>query len=176
VKLRNVISQGMVIDPSILLTPEQINTLSSEEITQLLKVEKYEPPLNIIQAGILTDLPHGFSKYDIEGCERYHKVVDSLRNQEVLVSEKMEGTNFSVCKDHDGKIHVNQRDNSIVELDGVENWFWTVAKHYDLINKVSQMPNGSGVYAELCGPKVQKNIYNLKQLTLFVFDIKKNGK
>ena len=34
------------------------------------------------------------------------------------------------------------------------------------------MPNGSGVYAEVCGPKVQKNIYNLKELTLFIFDIK----
>lgn len=67
-KLRGVISQGIVAEVSKFLTPEQMN-FSSEEITNLLGVTKYEPPVQISNTGVLMGLPDGYSTYDIEGAD-----------------------------------------------------------------------------------------------------------
>jgi RNA ligase (TIGR02306 family) len=172
-KLRGVPSQGIVAEVSKFLTPEQMN-LSSAEITALLGVTKYEPPVQISTSGILTGLPDGYSTYDIEGADRNQAVIDEMMNMDVVITEKMEGTNFSAGKNETG-VFVNQRNNSIVEKDDVANSYWEVARSSGLLDKIKQLDTANiGVYAEFCGPKIQDNIYGLKQHTLFVFDIKEN--
>lgn len=172
-KLRGVPSQGIVAEISKFLNPEQMN-LSSEEITALLGVTKYEPPVQISTSGILTGLPQGYSTYDIEGADRNQSVIDEMMEMEVVITEKMEGTNLSVGKNENG-LFVNQRNNSIVEKDDVANSYWEVARTSGLLDKVKDLPvSDIGVYAEFCGPKIQDNIYGLKNHTLFVFDIKEN--
>lgn len=172
-KLRSVPSQGIVAEVSKFLTPEQMN-LSSEEITALLGVTKYEPPVKISTSGILTGLPDGYSTYDIEGADRYQSVIDEMIDMEVVITEKMEGTNLSAGKNETG-LFVNQRNNSIVEKDDVANSYWEVARNSGLLEKVKGLNSSNiGVYAEFCGPKIQDNIYGLKQHTLYVFDIKEN--
>lgn len=174
-KLRGVPSQGIVAEVSKFLTPEQMN-LSSEEITALLGVTKYEPPVQISTSGILTGLPDGYSTYDIQGAERFQSVIDEMMDMEVVITEKVEGTNFSAGKNDSG-VFVNQRNNSIVETDEVANSYWEVARNSGLLEKVKELNTANiGVYAEFCGPKIQDNIYKLKQHTLFVFDIKENFK
>jgi RNA ligase (TIGR02306 family) len=174
-KLRNEISQGIVAEVSKFLTPEQMN-LSSEEITALLGVTKYEPPVQISTSGILMGLPDGYSTYDIEGADRYQSVIEEMMDMEVVITEKMEGTNLSAGKNPTG-IFVNQRNNTIMEKDDVVNSYWEVARSTGLLEKLPQLPVPDvAVYAEFCGPKIQDNIYGLKNHTLFVFDIKENFK
>jgi RNA ligase (TIGR02306 family) len=175
IKLRSEISQGLVTPVGKFLTPEQ-EKLSPEEITALLGVTKYEPPVQISQTGILMGLPDGYSTYDIEGADRYQEVVDLMMDMEIVVMEKMEGTNFSTVKAEE-QIFVNQRNNTIVEKDDVKNSFWDIARNSGLINWLKQKSElNLGVYAEFCGPKIQDNIYGLKNHSLFIFDIKKNFK
>lgn len=172
-KLRSVPSQGIVAEVSKFLTPEQMN-LSSEEITALLGVTKYEPPVQISTSGILTGLPDGYSTYDIEGADRFQSVIDEMMDMEVVITEKMEGTNLSAGKNETG-LFVNQRNNSIVEKEDVANSYWEVARNSGLLEKVKGLNSiNIGVYAEFCGPKIQDNIYGLKQHNLYVFDIKEN--
>lgn len=174
VKLRGELSQGLVF-PATLLTQEQ-SFLSSEEITSLLGVTKYEPPITMTPGGILMDLPSGFSKYDIEGAERYGHIVELLMEQDVVIMEKMEGTNFSTAKDRNHSIIVNQRANTIIEKEGVVNTYWKAARNSGLITVIETLNPLSAIYGELCGPGIQKNIYNLKDHEIFVFDIKDSGK
>ena len=172
-RLRGQISQGIVAEASRFLTEDQMK-LSSEEITSILGVTKYEAPVQISTSGILTGLPDGYSTYDIEGADRYQFIIDEMMDMDVVVTEKMEGTNLSAGKSDQG-LFVNQRNNSIVEKDDVVNSYWDVARKSGLLDKVQVMETSNiGVYAEFCGPKIQDNIYGLKQHTLFVFDIKEN--
>ena len=174
-KLRQEVSQGFVIEPHKILPEEMLNK-TSEEITAFLGVEKYEPPVTLSKDGFLVQLPEGCSKYDIEGADRFQHIIDLLMDQEVVISEKMEGTNHSVFKNEESKLFVNQRNFSIIEKEGSSHSYWEVARRSGLIAEVSKREVPTSVYSEYCGPGVQGNIYKLPDATLFIFDIKVNNK
>jgi RNA ligase (TIGR02306 family) len=174
IRLMLAVSQGFVIEPSKILPPEMFDK-SSEDITAFLGVTKYEPPVNVVNDGILMGLPTGLSAYDIEGADRFQDVVDILLDQEVVITEKMEGTNSSTCK-NSGELFVNQRNNTIVEKEGSENTHWKVARKNGLLDVVKNHSSPDlAIYNELCGPKIQDNIYKLKDHTCYIFDMKSNG-
>jgi RNA ligase (TIGR02306 family) len=178
IKLRGLISQGVIGDLDMLDTMEDEKT--TENITKHLGVEKWEPEPIMSSSGNLLPLPDGCSKYDIEGCERYGQVLAELMNEPVCITEKMEGTNFSVLIKEDGSIFVNQRGFTIERIEGKENTYWKAAEENGIIGFAQWMGSShSGtrvaVYGELCGPGIQNNIYKLKEHTVFVFDIKLNG-
>jgi RNA ligase (TIGR02306 family) len=174
-KLRNEISQGLVSTISQIIDFDY-KELLSEELTKKLGIEKYEPPVIFLSNGNLVKLPESVSVYDIEGADRYQHIIELLLDKEVVISEKMEGTNFSITKEGEN-LFVNQRNNSIQEIEGSEHSFWNVARKSGLVETIPNLEmKNITVYAELCGPSIQSNIYKLKQQSLFVFDIKENGK
>ena len=175
VKLRGEISQGVV--GSLSLLPESLHSGTPAEITAFFGVTKYDPPPIISTSGDLVSLPEGYSVYDIEGADRFGDMLGLLKAQECVVLEKLEGTNFSVAIDVAGQIHVNQRNHSIIEKDGPENLYWKAARESGLIDwlksQCSASPQNLCVYGELCGPKIQSNIYSLPSHTVYVFDVKR---
>ena len=119
VRLRGEISQGVVAPLTILKNPEETNT---ELITQELGVTKYDPPPVPCKAGKLVPLPFGMSAYDIEGAERNMDVLEQLMDVPVVITEKLEGQNFSISWDGTTQsIHVNQRNYSIQPLEDKEH-------------------------------------------------------
>jgi len=173
VKLRGTLSQGVVGPVSIITS---LTEQTPEAITEFLKVTKYEPPSILEKGANLKALPCGLSVYDIEGCERHKHIVDMLMSQTVHVSEKMEGSNFSVSFDGE-KVYVNQRRHTIELIEGVEkHTWWKVAEEQGLIDlaKLHQARRGQTVtiYGEMVGPGIQGNIYKLPKHTIFVFDVK----
>lgn len=171
IALRKVVSQGLVCPVSKFLSDEMA-TKSPEEITKFLGVEKYEPPVIMEKNANLIQLPQGQSPYDIEGADRYANIVELLLNKESIVMEKMEGQNFSVTRIKN-EIFVNQRNFSIQPKDGAKHSFWTTAEQFGLLDRIKSLPGDEvQIYAEFTGPGVQKNIYDLKSFSLFVFDIK----
>src|SRR5688572_4052170 len=72
VRLRGEISQGVVASPDVLIPnwKDGADYYEGQDITELLGVTKYEPPVVPIQAGKLVALPSLVSMYDIEGAER----------------------------------------------------------------------------------------------------------
>ena len=65
--------------------------MSSDNITEYLGVTKYEPPPINCKNGNLCQLPVGLSVYDIEGADRYQRIVELLMDKKVLITEKLEG-------------------------------------------------------------------------------------
>lgn len=183
--LRGELSQGIVSDPTKFLTQEQL-VLSPEEITELLGVTKYEPEPNAIRAGILLPLPEGTSVYDIEGADRYTEITETLMDQLVQITEKIEGSNASTTLATSGQILVNMRNNTIQPVPEEEHYFWTTAREIGLLDKLPQVKEwmhkqphlekfhnqNVTIYGEICGPKEQGNIYQLKTRKILVFDIR----
>ena len=56
------------------------------------------------------------------------------------------------------------------------NDFWTTAKRYNIENKLKELLKRDGVYyiiqGEQCGPGIQNNIYQLKNIEWFIYTIK----
>ncbi len=117
VKLRGEISQGFVCPPmSDYIDSEIFERGNTEEITEHLGVVKFEPEEKICQDGILRDLPSGLGVYDIDGAERNMSIINSLMDDTVQITEKIEGSNFSVAAYPNGNITVNSRNNTIEEI------------------------------------------------------------
>lgn len=182
VKLRGQISQGLVSEIDVV--PDEVRDIAlkmqAEEFTTFLGVTKYEPPEMPCNDGILRPLPDGQSMYDIEGADRYTEVAQRLMEVPVFVTEKLEGSNFSVQVKIDGSVFVNSRRHTIIEKPDVENMFWKVARRQKVIDFAKTICETSKqdvvIYGEFIGPGVQKNIYGLKEHEVRFFDIKKGGK
>lgn len=179
VRLRDAISQG-VVEP--IYGPSFDGRMCSvgEDVTELLGVLKWEP--EPIQCHIGTIVPVstiGVSKYDVEGADRHPDVVELLMDQQVCVTEKLEGSNFSVTVTRDGGRFVNQREHTIVpDVDPTKvHSFWRAAEEQQMFRKAGEFLNLHGgervtMYGEYIGPGVQKNIYKLTKNEVRFFDVK----
>lgn len=127
VKLRKEISQGFVCPWKDLTYWIRHTVKEDDDVTKDLGVTKYEPPVVMSNDGQLEPLPDGVPIYDIEGADRYNEVIESLLESgaRVYITEKIEGTNFSVTARrklisafrHASTIFVNSRNKTIIELD-----------------------------------------------------------
>lgn len=188
IRLKSVYSQGIVGPLSLLdkyyvdkygddWVIESIEEITPEEITEYLGVTKYEPPEVFTSNAILRPLPCGLSAYDIEGVDRYDNVLQQMMKMKVRILEKVEGQNASVTVDGEN-IYCNQRNFTVIPIDGEDHTIWKIAKKYGIIDIAKQLYDRHGntspvtVYFECTGPSVQDNIYKLKEHTPFIFDIK----
>ncbi|MCK9279191.1 MAG: hypothetical protein M0P71_00990 [Melioribacteraceae bacterium] len=185
--IRGEISQGLVepIDLLDRLSFPKTNEMSPEILTEFLGVEKYEPEAILEGGANLLPLPNFLSVYDIEGCERYPDVVEELMDVGVFISEKIEGTNvsFSANVEKDGKItfFTNQRNYTLLEIDGRKHSLWEMFRKLKMDNILTMLISTEGasnvtIYGEFIGPKVQGNPYKLKSHEFLVFDIKIDGR
>ena len=186
IKLRDEISMGIIGPISLVQELPNWETATSEEITQYLRIVKYEPPIldgGGYHKGRMVSLPTGLGVYDIEGAERYPGVVERLLDQYVYITEKLEGSNFSCGYSIlDNEFYVNTRRHSLKEDPGQKSPYWEIARRDRLLDlakrlaqefaKVGLCPKMVTIYGEFVGPAVAGNIYRLTEHKVYVFDIK----
>jgi len=124
----------------------------------------------------------GLPVYDIEGCNRYKDLTESLMDKEVWISLKIEGQNAAVlCRK--GKIYVNQRRFTI-EKDK-NNPLWQIAESHGFINLATKLyaekKEDVLIYFEACGSNkgasgISGNIYGFDEYKGYIFDIKIGNK
>lgn len=70
---------------------------------------------------------------------------------------------------YDGDFGVCSHNINLKETD--TNAFWQMARKDKLIDKLVSLGKNYAIQGELCGPKIQGNIYDLKESTFFLFDV-----
>jgi len=142
VRLRGEISQGIVASPEVII-PNWNNGADfreGQDITELLGVTKYEPPVIPSQAGTLMPLPELVSVYDIEGAERFGEQVEQyLLEVPVMITEKLEGSHFAVSINGSGETSVSQRRFRIEPVEGAEHDWHKAARTSGLLDKLSPL-------------------------------------
>lgn len=93
IRLRGAISQGIVAPLGVFPMLDQ-GVPTGTDVTEALKVTKYDPPPEMGEGGLMVPLPAGMSKYDVESCDNFPDVVPVFMDQRVYVSEKLEGENL----------------------------------------------------------------------------------
>lgn len=138
-KIRGIYSQGMLISGNY----SSMNI--GDSIVDLLQLKKWEEQEedNIINAksskgSNAEKAPQDWSipYYDVEGLRKYLACIRD--DEEVIISEKLHGSNMSVCYDGN-KLWVKSR-NFYKKYDPEDPW-WDIAIRYDLENKLSKYPN-----------------------------------
>ncbi|OGZ02798.1 MAG: hypothetical protein A2390_02230, partial [Candidatus Liptonbacteria bacterium RIFOXYB1_FULL_36_10] len=200
VKLRGVISQGLILD-----LPEG-KWKVGDDVSAVLGITKYEPPepkFSVRGANQTSKkkLNPAFDKYtDIENIKNYNDVfkIGDL----VVVTEKIHGTNsrfgnleiqtnknnpilyrLQKCfeKRFLGRTHefVYGSHNVQISFHTSRKNFYSedvwgkVVSRYDLANRI---PKDTIIYGEIYGDGIQDLTYGLKgDVDLVVFDVKRNG-
>lgn len=175
--IRDIYSQGLLvkIDQSMSV---------GDSITELFNITKYESPNeeeNIVSPKIKGRNAESPPKnwaipyYDIESVRKYLPLFNE--KEEVVISEKLHGSNFSAC--HDGeRLYVKSR-NFYKKKDEQDSW-WKAAINLNLEEKLSKYPM-LVFFGELIGYN-NKFSYNTitdgtitpKVIFFDIFDVKAN--
>lgn len=183
-KMRGQISQGLVVPINLLTDLEtQINGevekrphLDGEDLTELLKIEKYEPP---VSNGSLGELIHHEWYIPKTDEERVQVCADNvlpvyMNAQDIgayYISIKLDGASCTAGLFEDAFL-IGGRNQWYKD----ENMYTsTVKKYCDLEAKLKELQEDTGKYVafqgELCGPGIQSNKLGLSEKEWYVFNV-----
>lgn len=191
VRLKGTLSQGLLIPASSLTLDEVARVNAGEELTTVLGVQKYEPPLPTggKQAGVFPT--HLLPKTDQERIQNIPDVLNGRNMLDFEVTEKLDGTSCTMW------MHVTQDDVGVLEIDvnkpeDIERWkkeacgvasrnwemqkddqnaYSNVMRENDLVNKLWELGRNVAIQGEIIGPPIQGNKYHLAKQEFYVFDI-----
>jgi RNA ligase (TIGR02306 family) len=172
VKLRGQISQGICFPLSLL--PPGSPTDEGADVTDLLGVRKWEPPLPVGMGGkVKGGFPGFLPKTDETRVQVLESTLRRHRGKTFYVTEKLDGTSFTAFV-RLGEFGLCSRNLWMDEADET-NVLVRVAGGLRLDERLRAARDRLGfdvaVQAEVIGPGIQKNKYGLQAVTLRVFNV-----
>ena len=192
VKLRGAVSQGLLlpIQTGIGGYPfiknsigEHIVVQEGLDVTELLGVQKWEPPIPAqLRGKIAGNFPSWLRKTDEDRIQNCFKDVSPRLNESWVIEEKVDGSSMTVgyrkgdfILDKEGQpipeeFVVCSRNLSL-KLDDEHNTFVRIAKESSIQDAMKAYGRNLGISGELIGEGVQGNKYDIKGHRWLVFNI-----
>ncbi len=181
-KLRGQTSQGLALP--INLFPNLKDAEVGTDVTDILGVEKYEPPVPAQIQGDARSFSWPISKTDeirVQTDEGYD-LINKLKGNPYYVSLKLDGTSSTFLVDpKDNEYHVCGRNYSYKRNDN--HSFWKIDQRYEIEEKRRRYNQENDCFialqGETVGQGIQKNKLGLNCVDFYVFnvvDIEKNNK
>lgn len=189
IRLRGQISQGLVIPLEDAVNIIKRNRgevyyemiVEGKDLTDLLDITKYEPPIPANLSGkVKGNFPGFISKTDEERCQNLTNEIKQWSidrdKHQFYVTEKLDGSSFT-CYLKDGEFGVCSRNLELQKDE--DNTLWKTAISLKLEEKLRTYGKDIALQGELIGEGIQKNPYKIKGHTIRffnVFDIKEYKK
>jgi RNA ligase (TIGR02306 family) len=141
----------------------------NRDVTSLLGVTKYEKSME--EKFRFGGDGVGFPSHVIDQTDEPNfqsaksKMHLYLFNQPCVITLKYDGTSTTIYRTTEESFGVCSRKVDI-RVPTEDNIYWKIANKYDLRNKLRP---GIAIQLETCGPKIQKNPHQLKEITAFLF-------
>jgi RNA ligase (TIGR02306 family) len=172
IRLRGQVSQGLIL-PIVVLNPPNTNIYVTPfeglDVTEMLDIVKYEPPIPAELAGKVKGMfPSFIRKTDEERIQNLAAEYDEMKKHTYYVTEKLDGSSATFYFNN-GEFSVCSRNLELLETEG--NTFWKVARELDLENKLREYDINLSVQGELIGEGIQGNPYKIKGQTVRFFNL-----
>ena len=179
IKLRGQVSQGLILPLKEAIgvagRREGIQHLGiweeGDDVTDLLGILKYEPPIPADLAGkVKGQFPGFIPKTDEERIQNLTEEFEEWKNlpeNSFYVTEKLDGSSATYYY-KDGEFGVCSRNLELLETEG--NTFWKVAREMNLEEKLAALGKNVSVQGELIGEGIQGNPYKIKGQTVKFFN------
>jgi len=172
IRLRGQVSQGICFPLSIL--PEGTPTDEDTDVTDLLAVRKWEPPVPAGMSGrVKGGFPGFLPKTDETRVQVLEKTIEKHRGLTFYLTEKLDGTSFTAFL-REGVFGVCSRNLALDPTDET-SLFMRVAKRFNLEEKLRSFATVRGfepaVQGEVIGPGIQQNKYGLSEVSLRLFNV-----
>jgi len=173
VKLRKQLSQGLALPTNVF--PILSGLTAGADVTDLLNIEKYEPPIPAQIAGDARSFSWPISKTDeirVQLDDEYG-FIERLTGEPYYVSLKLDGTSSTFLIDpKDETYHVCGRNFSYKENDSHN--FWMLSKKYNIeqgLRNFWEKGHRLALQGEVVGPGIQKNPLGLTYADLYIFNV-----
>ena len=165
IRLRGQISQGICFPLSIL--PGSIKIEEGMDVTEILGIEKYEPPVPASLSGIMKGgFPSFIPKTDETRVQVLQDLLDKFNNEPCYVTEKLDGTSVTYFI-KDGVFGVCSRNLELIETP--DNTLWKLAREMQMEEKLAALKGNYALQGEVIGEGVQGNKYKMKGQQVFFF-------
>jgi RNA ligase (TIGR02306 family) len=173
IRLRGQLSQGLILPISVVPITQFASAYDLPEgldVTEMLGIVKYEPPIPAELAGkVKGGFPSFLHKTDEERVQNLVKEYDEYKltsEHQFYMTEKLDGSSATYYMNK-GEFGVCSRNLELLETEG--NSFWKVARELDLENKLKDKGNIC-LQGELIGEGIQGNPYKIKGQTVHFFN------
>ena len=167
IRLRGQVSQGICFPLSVL--PEETEITEDADVTGILGITKYEPPVPACLSGIMKGrFPSFIPKTDETRVQVLQRLLDKYQGEKCYVTEKVDGTSVTYFINN-GEYGVCSRNMELLESD--ENTLWIVGRALDMENKLRSLNGNFALQGELIGENIQSNKLKLKGQTVLFFNI-----
>lgn len=173
VKMRGQVSQGLCFPLDVL--PEGDYEVG-DEVTELLGVTKYEPPIPaVLEAEVKGMFPSFLQETDETRVQLLQDRLTKFKGVRSVITEKLDGTSSTYYL-HNDDFGVCSKSLDLLEDD--RNTYWQMAHKYDIESKLRKLGRNIALQGETIGASIQKNKYKLegseRDLRLFnIYDIDK---
>lgn len=167
IRLRGQVSQGICFPLSIL--PEGTPIEEDLEVTEILDIIKYEPPIPACLEGVSRgNFPSFLRKTDETRVQILQRRLDLFAGEPFFITEKLDGSSVTYYI-RDGEFGVCSRNLDLVESE--TNSFWKIARALDIEEKLKSLGGNIALQGEMIGEGIQKNKYKLKGQHVRFFNI-----
>lgn len=192
VKLRGQLSQGLLLplygyEPTAPARDAFHRTRIADDdffdVTEILGIQKYEPPVGASLAGCARgNFPSFIPKTDAERCQNLKRELEkSIAAEEAFeVTYKLDGSSFTAyCfRSSEDEVYTGVCSRNIdlkIDESNAENTFVKTFFKYDLDRKLREYHERTGrfiaVQGEMIGPGIQKNFEGMNSIELRVFRV-----
>ena len=174
IKLRGQISQGLLLPVSVLQIDgkwiEGVVIDEGTDVTEILGVQKWEPPAEFRAANAKGSFPHFIPKTDQERIQNLSRSLEkwNAEKHQWQVTEKIDGSSMTVFY-KDGEVGVCSRNLELKD-DGTST-FWETAKSEGLVEKLIAVGKNIALQGELIGGQIQGNAYKVDKFQFHLYDI-----
>jgi len=172
IRLRGQISQGLAL-PITILPEEKQNLEPGEDVSEILNIIKYEPPIHPHLRGKVKGLfPSFLRKTDEERIQNCGWLLEVYRGVEVYLSEKLDGSSMTTYI-RNGEFGVCSRNLELKreDEDKLRNAFWICADAHNIEQRLRSLNMNIALQGELIGPNIQKNRLRLTELKCLFYNV-----
>ena len=167
IRLRGAISQGICLPLSIL--PEGIEIKEEMDVTKILGIEKYEPPIPACLGGdVKGKFPPFLVKSDETRVQILQALLDKYNGIRCYYTEKVDGSSYTTYLNKN-EFGVCSRNLELNETE--ENSLWKLTRKFDIENKLRKIGRNVSLQGEIYGEGIQKNKYKIKGQNIRFFNV-----
>jgi RNA ligase (TIGR02306 family) len=167
IKMRGQVSQGICFPLHIL--PNNIQVDEGADVTDVLSIVKYEPPVPANMQGIMKGpFPSFIPKTDETRVQVLQDLLNTHKDSLCYITEKLDGTSVTFFV-NDGMFGVCSRNMELEEIEN--NLYWKAARQFSIEQKLRSVGCNIAIQGELVGEGIQGNKLKLKGQHVFVFSV-----
>ena len=167
IRLRGQISQGVCMPLSIL--PQESLIEEGKDVTELLEITKYEPPIPAQLVGTMKgNFPSFVPKTDETRVQVLGNLLHKFAGEKCFITEKLDGSSVTYYL-KDGIFGVCSRNLDLVE--SPENSLWRLAREMKIAEKLQSLGYNVALQGEIIGEGIQKNKYKRNGQAIYFFNV-----